>query len=100
MREGEGGLDRLYILGGGGIGWMVCKKAAYGGDWGVRNGSKRALLLGYAYGGVLWGLGVTGGDTDGKDLKELSEDDDELAIGAIEQQMSCLRKNIAYILEP
>ena len=49
------------------------------------NGSKRALLLGYTYGGVLWGLGVTGGDTDRKDLKELSKDNNELAIGVIKQ---------------
>ena len=48
--------------------------------------------MGYAY-------GVAGSNTDKKDLKELSEDIDELASGAIEQQISCLRKNKACILE-
>lgn len=64
---------------------MVYKKAAYGGDWGVRNSSRRVLPLGYAYREVLWGYGAIGGNIDGKDYKELSEDEYKLAIGAIEQ---------------
>lgn len=38
---------------GGNIGWIVCNKAACGGDRTVRKGVKWAPLIGYAYRGVL-----------------------------------------------